>query len=207
MVNCMSAKFTRCSVIRGSGQGRGSGQSVAADKVKCPICAQVWPALEMRQHMGYHILHTPSSLVTANPCGFCGGDAASCRSWLEKTGPTVNARTRCVLLGGVAGEGKLNYSHGSAWKPSAQAPCTNHLTPCNHCKPEQNAERPVFWSYNLTRHHDKEHPSHPRPPAGYVDPQEKDLVKAVGGERRGLTSDEKGIIKLLRASKEARAKE
>jgi hypothetical protein len=154
--------------------------AVAQDKVTCSICAQVWPALAMRQHIGYHILYTPE-LLPSNPCGFCGGDAAQCRSWLDKQGSTVNAKTKCVLLGGVVGEGKLNYNHASAKTPSAAAPCTNHLVACGNCKPEMNQERPVFWSYNIRVHHESEHPSHPLPPVACVSQAERTCVKCVGG--------------------------
>eukprot|EP00966_Prymnesium_polylepis_P143956 3323307-Prymnesium_polylepis.1 len=158
-------------------------EAMAQVKVTCTFCAQVWPALAMRQHIGYHILFTPE-LLPSNPCGFCGGDAAQCRSWLEKQGSSVNARTRCVLLGGVAGEGKLNYNHASAKNPSATTPCTNHLVECAFCKPEQNQQRPVFWSYNLRAHHEdpKEHLSHPLPLVARVSAAERQLVKCIGGD-------------------------
>ena len=31
-------------------------ETTAAKEVACIICKQVWPSLEMRQHMGFHIL-------------------------------------------------------------------------------------------------------------------------------------------------------
>ena len=96
-------------------------ETTAAKEVACSICKQVWPSLEMRQHMGFHILHEPARLTSANPCGFCGGDASLCRSWLDTTAKTTNPRTKCVLLKGVAGQEPLKYSHGHAKKMSARA--------------------------------------------------------------------------------------
>uniref|UniRef100_A0A7S4IEH0 Uncharacterized protein n=1 Tax=Prymnesium polylepis TaxID=72548 RepID=A0A7S4IEH0_9EUKA len=175
-------------------------EAVTQDKVTCTICAQVWPALAMRQHIGYHILHT-RALLPSNPCGFCGGDAAQCRSWLDKQGTTVNAETRCVLLGDVAGEGKLNYNHASAKTPSAAAPCRNHLVACGNCQPEANQECAVFWSYNLRAHHESEHPSHPLPPVACVSQAERTCVKCVGGERKATVPE--ALKDVLVAAKEA----
>lgn len=156
-------------------------ESSAAAEVNCTICGARWPSLLMLQHMGYHQLHTPEKMVSSNPCGFCGGDAAQCRSWLEKGGgTTINALTKCVLLGGVAGRKPLNYNHASAKKMSALKPCTNHLVECAHCEPEQNQKRPSFWSYNLAAHHTKEHPSHPLPDVATISALERELVKVVG---------------------------
>jgi hypothetical protein len=156
-------------------------ESSAAAEVNCTICGARWPSLLMLQHMGYHQLHTPEKMVSSNPCGFCGGDAAQCRSWLERGGgATINALTKCVLLGGVAGRKPLNYNHASAKKMSALKPCTNHLVECAHCEPEQNQKRPCFWSYNLAAHHTKEHPSHPLPDVATISALERELVKVVG---------------------------
>eukprot|EP00966_Prymnesium_polylepis_P317000 7324495-Prymnesium_polylepis.3 len=63
---------------------------------------------------------------------------------------------------------------------------------CAHCQPEQNGQRPVFWSYNLLAHHEAEHPSHHVPPMASCrsNPDECALVKAVGGERMSRLSAE-----------------
>ena len=164
-------------------------ESSAAAEVDCTICGARWPSLLMLQHMGYHQLHTPEKMVSSNPCGFCGGDAALCRSWLDKgSGATINALTKCVLPGGVAGKKPLNYNHASAKKMSAPKPCTNHLVECAHCEPEQNQTRPCFWSYNLAAHHAKEHPSHPLPDVATISALERELVKAVGAKKGGALS-------------------
>jgi hypothetical protein len=156
-------------------------ESSAAAEVDCTICGARWPSLLMVQHMGYHKLHTPEKMVSPNPCGFCGGDAALCRSWLDKGGgTTINALTKCVLLGGVAGKKPLNYNHASAKKMSAPKPCTNHVVECARCEPEQGQKRPCFWSYNLAAHHAKEHPSHPLPDVATISALERELVKVVG---------------------------
>ena len=153
-------------------------ESSAAAEVDCTICGARWPSLLMLQHMGYHQLHTPDKMVSTNPCGFCGGDAALCRSWLDKgTGATINALTKCVLLGGVAGKKPLNYNHASAKKMSAPKPCTNHVVECARCEPEQGQMRPCFWSYNLAAHHAKEHPL---PDVATISALERELVKVVG---------------------------
>ena len=171
--------------------------ATAAAEVNCTICNQRWPSLLMLQHMGYHQLHTPEKMVSTNSCGFCGGDAALCRSWLNRGGgATIKALTKCVLLGGVAGKKPLNYNHASAKKMSALKPCTNHLVECAHCEPEQNQKRPCFWSYNLAAHHTKEHPSHPLPAAATISALERELVKVVGikkGEK--LSSVQKAQLK------------
>ena len=84
----------------------------------------------MRQHMGFHILQSNSFLST-NPCGFCGCEAGLCRSWLEGSAKTaIQPRTKSALLRGVTGDNGLMYSHASAKKMSAAAPCTNHLVSC-----------------------------------------------------------------------------
>ena len=134
-----------------------------------------------------------------NPCGFCGGDAALCRSWLERGGgQTINALTKCVLLGGVAGRKPLNYSHASAKKMSAATPCTNHLVECALCEPEANQKRPCFWSYNLEAHYKKEHPTHTLPPVATISAQEREFVKAVGVRRGGaLSGAQKAQLKAL----------
>jgi len=159
-------------------------------EVKCPLCQKMCPSLEMRQHMGSHILHNPSLFTTSNPCGFCGAEAGLCRSWLETSASTVKPRTKCQLLGGVAGEGALKYNHASAKKMSGTAPCTNHLVECEFCAPEQNQQRPVFWSYNLSHHHNCMHSSHAKPPEAVVGELERELVKTVGSGK-GLTKDQK----------------
>ena len=175
-------------------------ESVAAEQVTCRLCSQTWPSLQMRQHLGFHILSTPEKLASANPCGFCGGEAAMCRSWLETSKTTVNALTRCGLLGGTAGKPPLNYSHGSAKKMSNPAPCTNHLVPCEYCEPEQNQQRPCYWSYNLKAHHEKEHASHPLPACAAISDLEKELVMALGkAPKSSLSAEQKRRLKAVGA--------
>jgi len=77
---------------------------------------------------------------------------------------------------------------------SATAPCTNHLVECELCAPEQNQQRPVFWSYNLSAHHACEHGSHATPPEALVGALERELVKKVGSGK-GLTKDQKNRLK------------
>ena len=100
-------------------------------------------------------------------------------------GKTINALTKCVLLGGVAGKKPLNYNHASAKKMSAPKPCTNHVVECARCEPEQGQMRPCFWSYNLAAHHAKEHPSHPLPDVATISALERELVKVVGIKKGG----------------------
>ena len=186
-------------------------ESSAEAEVDCTICGARWPSLLMRQHMGFHKLHTPEKMVSTNPCGFCGGDAALCRSWFENGGgDTVNALTKCVLLGGVAGKKPLNYNHKSAKKMSAKTPCTNHLVECARCEPEQSQKRPCFWSYNLATHHAKEHASHPLPDVATISALERECVKAVGIKKgETLNGAQKALLKaeLLKAAPAAQAAE
>ena len=56
--------------------------------------------------MGYHQLHTPKKMVSTNPCDFCGGDAALCRSWLDRGGGTTiktRSPSACCLLSSCLG--------------------------------------------------------------------------------------------------------
>ena len=190
-----SASHGLCALTQ-EGRQQLKADHAAAAEVNCTICNQRWPSLLMLQHMGYHQLHTPEKMVSTNSCGFCGGDAALCRSWLNRGGgATIKALTKCVLLGGVAGKKPLNYNHASAKKMSALKPCTNHLVECAHCEPEQNQKRPCFWSYNLAAHHTKEHPSHPLPAAATISALERELVKVVGIKKGGkLTSVQKAQL-------------
>ena len=155
-------------------------EATPAAKVKCRLCGQMWPSLEMRQHIGYHILATPEKLPSSNPCGFCGGDAALCRSWLETTRDTTKAYTRCGLLGGCAGKAPLEYRYAAAKRMAFVTPCTNHLVECAFCPPEQNKQRPVFWSYNLGAHHMQAHAAHPLPEHARISEVEKEWVLTVG---------------------------
>ena len=63
------------------------------------------------------------------------------------------------------------------------------------CPPEQNQQRPVYWSYNLAAHHREAHASHPLPSVCDVSALERELVKTVGGERRALSEEQKRRLK------------
>ena len=65
------------------------------------------------------------------------------------------------------------------------AACTKHLVECALCLPEQGHQRPVFWRYNLSAYHDSAHSSHAKPQGALVGELERDLVKTVGGDRKG----------------------
>ncbi len=62
---------------------------------------------------------------------------------------------------------------------------TNHLVECALCPPEQGHQRPVFWRYNLSAHNNSAHSSHAKPQEALVGALERDLVKTVGGDRKG----------------------
>ena len=52
---------------------------------KCKICSSQIAGGMMRDHIGYHILHTPAAVTPEHPCGFCGGaEAAACGIVLTK---------------------------------------------------------------------------------------------------------------------------
>jgi len=55
-----------------------------------------------------------------------------------------------------------------------------------------SVQRPVFWSYNLSHHHQCVHSSHTNPPEAVVGALERELVMTVGsGRGRTLTKDQK----------------
>ncbi len=57
---------------------------------------------------------------------------------------------------------------------------------------EQGDQRPVFWRYNLSAHHDSGPSSHTKPQEALVGALEHDLVKMAGRVRKGrLTKEQK----------------
>ena len=71
---------------------------------------------------------------------------------------------------------------------------TNHLVEWALCPPEQGDQRPVFWRYNLSAHHDSAHSLHAKPQEALVGALERDLVKTVGGDRKAPRSERSGSL-------------
>eukprot|EP00635_Sarcinochrysidales_sp_CCMP3193_P009469 CAMPEP_0118896750 /NCGR_PEP_ID=MMETSP1166-20130328/4461_1 /TAXON_ID=1104430 /ORGANISM="Chrysoreinhardia sp, Strain CCMP3193" /LENGTH=395 /DNA_ID=CAMNT_0006835809 /DNA_START=26 /DNA_END=1213 /DNA_ORIENTATION=+ len=65
-----------CAGTEGKREKRGALGSSKSPKVTCLVCAKEFGAPEMRQHMGFHLIHERETVPEAMPCGFCGGDSA-----------------------------------------------------------------------------------------------------------------------------------
>jgi len=69
-----------------------------------------------------------------------------------------------------------------------------------------SVQRPVFWSYNLSHHHQCVHSSHTNPPEAVVGALERELVMTVGsGRGRTLTKDQKTKLMDYTAAEKAAA--
>ena len=74
---------------------------------------------------------------------------------------------------------------------------TNHLIECALFPPKQGHQRPVFWRYNLSAHHDSTQSPHSKPHEALVGALERDLVKTVGDRKGRLTKKQKKRLSAL----------
>ncbi|KAG2124873.1 hypothetical protein DEU56DRAFT_963173 [Suillus clintonianus] len=137
----------------------------------CPLCES--SVLNMRNHMGQHILHalsnTPEEVVLKEPvgdtlpCGFCGrSDRPECA--ITVTVPAKAATTwdtKCMY--------QHQFRYASAETGSKNTPCRNLPLKCELCHPilppapgkttRKTAVVPVgaVWRYNMHKHIFREH--------------------------------------------------
>ena len=157
--------FFICSGTEGKQERRGDVGSSKSAKVKCDICARDFKVSDMRQHIGFHLIHEREKVPAIMPCGFCGGESAQystdltqvsgCAVWLSKKQPKM----MCLKVGG-----SVNYSIAAAAKVSDNAPCTTRPIQCPAC-PQGRGTTVVHWSMNMRRHYERTHPGTNLPPS------------------------------------------
>jgi len=138
---------------------RSSGQTV-----NCPFgdCGETLKIIDMRQHMGAHLLHERSRFSAVMPCGYCGGESAQHSSDLSQlSGCAIwlvggQARMYCKLLGGDAPK----YSMKCAGKCTDASPCTNRPMQCPLCPKKPGV---VHWKVNMPIHWERNHNGAPLP--------------------------------------------
>ena len=128
--------------------------------VGCHVCKRQVDLLDMRLHVGIHIL---KGKTPENCCGFCGRD--SCEN---------------VLVCSTKGKGsqyfKLvsNCEYYVGWKKtpqfSARTHCSNRLVHCTVCKAS-------IWTYNSDNHYANRHPDFDAPSAITVEEIKKMKAK------------------------------
>jgi hypothetical protein len=123
------------------------------EKIKCKVlgckCKKLIRLVQMRLHVGWHIMHG----LTADPhrCGYCG--LIGCNVSLVKTsgfGEKANY--------GPESDCEYHYKFNFAKKSSTEEakkipvsyPCLNRPVKCEHCEH-------IYWSYNMEAHHSKAH--------------------------------------------------
>mmetsp|Transcript_18808 Transcript_18808/g.60834 ORF Transcript_18808/g.60834 Transcript_18808/m.60834 type:complete len:334 (-) Transcript_18808:44-1045(-) len=147
-----------CAGTEGKREKRGALGSSKSPKVTCLVCAKEFGAPEMRQHMGFHLIHERETVPAAMPCVFCGGDSAQfstdlsqlkgCPVWLDKKQPKM----RCQLVGDIS------YSDKAAAKVTKNAPCTNRPIQCPLCPKGRGSKGVVHWKMNMRAHFQQSHP-------------------------------------------------
>ena len=155
---------------------------------KCKICSSQIAEDMMRDHVGYHILHTPASVTPEYPCGFCGGaEAAACGIVLTKD-QKKQSYVAVKLASNCACKPDLStFSYKAAGNCSMKHPCTNVPITCTACDS-------AIWSYSMQKHWNTKHSTKGNIPLHIkqkieVTSTEKAWVKAVGGENKRLTKD------------------
>ncbi|KIK76389.1 hypothetical protein PAXRUDRAFT_36925 [Paxillus rubicundulus Ve08.2h10] len=129
------------------------GKAVTSE---CPVCGK--EALNLRVHMGTHILHASqgiledvaNAIIELNPCGYCGGPATGdCKLTIKETSKGLACTINCPR--------KETLQYGTATKGSNTNPCCN--VPVTW---------PAIWRYNMEAHISLKHReySHPGKPYG-----------------------------------------
>ncbi|KAF5366588.1 hypothetical protein D9758_008958 [Tetrapyrgos nigripes] len=138
----------------------GVGRGDIDGYVTCPSCTNPLIYLDFSKpqmilkHIGSHILNSPSTLRSSEPCGFCLSPSPQCQFFLTKKEKLDRKRsTGCTVFLGLK-----SFNYASASKTTQSSPCSNVPVTCPLCS-RANTHAPAVWRYNLEAHYRKRHPT------------------------------------------------
>ncbi|KAJ7724821.1 hypothetical protein DFH07DRAFT_758857 [Mycena maculata] len=128
-------------------------QEISDEDVTCVQCHKVMKRVDIRAHVGKHILLARQNVPEEGlfepigrtlPCGYCGR-SGTCTITLQKSTTTYQPASDCPSA--------RSFTVSAALKGSKTTPCTNAPVLCLLCPQDpKQKERPAVWRYNMLQH-------------------------------------------------------